>query len=441
MGEPTATLTIEDLIIRVAREAGIAYHGLGGQEKAMVPIDPHDLDLVRDIVNDGIRTFIKSAPRNGWRWMKRRLEVAVSSSRVTGTVDSATTTTLVDTSLAETFDIDDDLNDRWIYCTDGTGEGSYAQVTDYDATGTPGTVTVAEWLTIGGNSGGTTPAATDSYAITTIETIEGDIHRYPLPENFYGTVDGRITYVANTNHSPIIDWVDEAFIRERRSVTVITGYPLYAAIVPYEPRASGAGPSRRFEIQFDPQPSGDDTFVFPYSLAFDKIRFEAGSATGGSATTIVDDTLANLYPDDWFNGWVQRVISGTGKNSTAVVTGYTGSTGTFTVADWLFDDGTANSVDPDNTSIYTVQPLRNEHPAGFRFDDAIKSACMAEAETYIDELANRGFFRKWKDIDLPDAKSIDARSAPRSVGTMNKVTGGPRRPIRGGTTWNDVTFN
>lgn len=439
MAEPTAALTIEDLVLRVAREAGMAYYGADGQEAAMVPIDAHDLDLCRKVVNDGIREFIKSAPPNGWRWMKRLLSVTMTSTEINGTVDSATTTTLVDATLADTYDSDDDLNGYYVYVTAGTGIGSHALITDYDATGTPGEITVAEWLTISGNSGGTTPAASDSFTVTPVETIEGEIHRYPLPENFYGTVDGKITYAANTNHSSIIYWVDEAFIRTRRTVTITTGYPRHAAIVQYEPRAAGAGPTRRFELQFEPKPSSDDTVVFPYTLGFDRVWLEAGDASGGSATTVVDSDLAAIYPDDYFNGWVVKIISGPGKNSTAVVSDYTGSTGTFTVADWLFSDGSANSVDPTSASIYVAQPLINQHPAGYRFDDAIESACLSEAEKIVDELAGRGFVSDWKDDALPDAKKIDARSAPRSVGTMNKS--GRGRDYTRERLFNDITFN
>jgi hypothetical protein len=74
-----------------------------------------------------------------------------------------------------------------------------------------------------------------------------------------------------------------------------------------------------------------------------------------------------------------------------------------------------------------------------QFDDAIKSACLAEAEEQVDELAGRGFIAKFRKIDLIDAYKIDLRSGPRSLGSMNK-TGRGRRiiPVRAR---NDVTFD
>lgn len=437
MAEPTSALSIEDLILRIAREIGVADYGSDGQQEAMVPVDPHDLDLCRRIVQDGIRMFIKSSPKNGWRWQRRLLEVDVTATEITGTVDSASTTTLVDLTLATTYDTDGDLIGYWAYITDGTGEGSYAEITGYTAL--TGTVTVADWLTISGNPNGTDPVATDTYIITPIETIEGDIHRYPLPENYGGTPDGPITYKANSNHAQQIDWVDESFIRRRRSITVTNAYPMWAATLPYEPRAAGAGPSRRYEIQFDPKPSTDDTFLFPYSLYFDKVRLEASTATGGATTSLTNSNLANLYPDDYYNGWVMKIIDGTGKNSYAVITDYTGSTGVFDVADWLAIDGTAGGTDPALGSVYVMQPASNLPPMPMRFDDMLEGACLAKAEMLVDDLAGRGFVQNWHDDHKPDAFKEDRRSAPRSLGTMNK-SGDGRRHLRD-RTWNDITYN
>lgn len=418
MSEPTSALSIEDLVLRVARESGIAYHGENGQERAMVPIDPHDLDLCLRIVNDGLRLFVASTPQKGWRWMRRIMSVTMTSTRVEGTADAADLTSLTDLTLATVYDTNDDLNGWFIYITGGTGEGSYAQVKDY--TGVSGKITVPDWLDIRGNPGGTDPDTDSIYAITPVETVGGDIHRYPLAENFGGTPDGPITYAADTNHATNIQWIDESYIRQRRSVTVTNSYPLHAALRPLEPYASGATPRRRFEIIFEPEPTADDTVEFPYSLFTDQAVLLTGKSTAGSATTLTDTGLIGLYPDDYFNGWRVKIISGTGKFSYALVTDYVMATGVFTVADWLSIDGSAAGTDPSDDSIYVISPVTNLHPAGYRFDDAVESACMAKAETFIDELSGRGFVEKFYKVDLKMAHNLDARSAPRTLGSMNK---------------------
>ena len=433
MAEPTSALSFYDLILRVAREAGIAYHGSSGSEKAVIPIDEHDLDLCKTIVNDGIRMFIADAPSKGWRWMCRIMSVVLTATRVTGTGDAGTNAThLIDATLITTYDTADDLKDWYAYILTGTGVGSYAKITAYDES--TGDCTVTDWLDAYGNPGGTDPTTGSTFAITPVETVGGDISRYPLAENFGGEVNGKIEYAEDSNHSAIIEWRDEAFIRAKRAVTVNTGYPQYAAIRPLEFYSGGTGPKRRWELIVDPKPVAADTLEFPYTLSFDELDLIAGDASSVSGTTgLLDTALNNLYPDDYFNGWKITIISGTGKNSYAFVDDYTGGTAQFDVLDWLSISGGDDGTDPAVNSVYIVEPPGNLHPAGLRFDEAIKAACLAQAEIDIEDIV-AGFTGTYMQKALPKAYAIDVRSAPRKLGSMNRG----ERYIRE-RTWSDIT--
>ncbi len=418
MAEPTSAYSFSDLIARIARERGTAYYG-GGSGSALIPADVDDeLQLCKEIVNDAIKMFIADAPRNGWRWMRRIMSVNINNTRVTGTADAADATSLTDATLETSYDTDDDLNDWWIYILTGTGANSYAQITDYTASG--GVITVGDWLDQYGNAGGTNPAVSSTYAITKYETVGGNIARYPLAENFGGEVNGKISYAADSNHSTMMSWVDEAQIRKRRAVTVITGYPRMAAYRPLEPVGStlaNTSGKRRFELLLDPQPTAEDTLEFPYSLYFDKLDLEAGVGDSGGNTTLVD--AARSEGDDYFNGWICRIIYGIGKGSYAIVTDYTGSSGTFTVDDWLTAAGVAGGTNPGVDSVYSVEPLNNRHPAGYRFDDVILAACMYKVEEE-DEDIQKDYTGKYTKKALVKAYDIDARSHPRKLGSMNK---------------------
>lgn len=433
MPESNSIKTFEDLIIRVAREAGIAYYGAAGSSQAMIPIDYHDLQLCKEIVNDAFLEFMADAPVSGWRWRRRKLSLSITGTRTTGTADSAGTTTIVDLTLADIYDTDDEIVGYYCYITGGTGEGSWAQITGYTAL--TGTVTVADWLNEYGLAGGTDPDTDSTFAITPVETVGGDIARYPLPEYFYGEPTSPIHYASDTSHSAFIEWCDESFIRARRAVSVRTGHPMYAAIRALEPIDSSisSAPKRRKELILDPQPSQDDTIEFLYLLLFDKMDLESGLADSGSNTTLVDGERAE--GDDYFLGWKITIIGGTGIGSNAVVTGYTGSSGTFTVADWLTAAGAAGGTNPAANSVYKVEPVYNLHPAGANFDIAIESACMAKAEMKIEEIA-AGYVDKYLKKDLVKAYEIDARMAPRKLGSMNRG----RRIIRE-RIWNDVTYS
>ena len=443
MSEPTSAYSMQDLITRVAVELASAYYGSTGNEKAMPPVDNvHNLDLCKKIVNDGIKKFISDAPAKGWRWMRRIMAVTFASTRVTGTVDSVSGTapgpyTFVDATLSTTYDADDDLNDWYVYILTGTGAGLYAKITDY-VTAT-GTCTVTDWLDSNGNaidrSGGVVPAADDTFAITNVETIEGDLARYPLPENFGGEVDGPIRYAKDTSHGGRLDWVDESYVRARRAVTVSTGYPRYATIRNFEPVNSAPSAKRRFELIVDPQPSAADTVEFPYTLFFDKLKLEGGSASAGGSTSLTDSTFVNIWPDDYFKGWTISIISGTGKGSYAKVTGSTGSTCAFAVADWLDINGGAGGVDPDATSIYVVEPTNNLHPAGFRFDRVILKACLAEMEQSAEEMVSTRHQEEYYKVTLPAAHKLDLRSAPLKLGNLLQ------REYTRERFYNDIVYN
>lgn len=433
MAQPTSRLTYQELIRKIAKRGGNAYYGESGDKKALIPINLYDLEFCKDIAIDGIRMFIADAPRTGWRWQRRKLSVTMTGIRITGTADAANGTSITDATLIVTYDTNDELNDYYIYITGGTGEGSFAQITAYNATS--GKCTVDDWLNQYGNADGTDPAASSTFAITGVETVGGDIARYPLPEHFSGETTGKIKYEKDSNHATPIQWRDESFIRANRAVVIITGYPRYAAIRPLEPAITDiedGSAKHRFEIIFDPQPSSAETVEFPYLLSFDSLKLESGKATGGANTTLTD--TAREESNDFFKGWRCEIIAGTGKGSYATVTGYAGSTGVFTVVDWLTSAGAAGGTNPAADSGYIVYPLNNSLPPGFVFDEAMLAACYAQL-AIEDEDADQLALTYYGQKALPAAHRADARLAPRQLGSMNTRT---RRHDRFRRTWNDV---
>ncbi len=439
MSEPNSIFTFPDLVTKVAREAGIAYYGPSGDQKALPPIDIHDLELCKEIVNDAIKMFIADAPDVGWRWTKRIASVVFAGTRTTGTVDSIPSSNqLTDATLEATYDTDDDLIGYYCYILTGTGVGSWAKITGYTASG--GTIVVADWLDQYGQTGGTDPVADDTFAITDVEVIAGDTARYPLPEGFCGEVSGDIHYAKDSSHSAHIEWRHESLIRQHRAVNVVTGDPFYAAIRPWEPQTGtlGSHAKRRWELIVDPQPSATDTVEFPYEIIFDKLDMECGVGDSGGDTTILDATRTE--GNDYFKDWVIEIVAGTGKGSYAVVTGYTGSSGTFAVGDWLTAAGAGGGTNPGANSIYVVQPVNNLHPAGAKFDEAIKAASLAEAEMRIDEVSGN-WMQKYIQKAVPKAYQADARTSPRKLGSSNKYVRGVRGHRAQGRIYNDVTYD
>lgn len=420
MSEPTSQLSALNLATRISKEAGTAYRGVNATGRAMPPVNHDDLEDVKQVINDGIRQFMSDAPATGWQWRKRILQVPISNLRITGTADSASTTTIVDLTLADTYDTDDDLLGYWVYILTGTGQYSYAKITGYTAIS--GTITVANWFDQYGNDGGTDadPDTDSTFAVTQYETVAGDVGRVLLPENYGGEVSGLIRYYKDTDHSQKIEWVPESTIRAKRQTSEDSGHPFMAAVRPLEPVAGTLGPKRRYELILWPSPVQVDVLEFPYVLVFDGIDMETGVADSTSAVTLVDATRDE--PDDYFVGWRIDIIDGTGRGSYGIVSAYTIALGTITVADWL------GGADPDENSIYVIQPLNNLHPAGIKFDEVVKASCLSEAEQFFKNIQG-GHIERYVQKALPKAYEADARSI-----MFTKV--GKRQPQM--RTWNTV---
>jgi len=408
MAEVTSALSCYDLILEVAKAAEIASYGTTGSEAAQIPTDAHDLDRCLRTVNAAVRDFIAHAPVGGWKWRNRLMEVNLVRA-YEGTATAGAATSLTDSGLAGDY-ANDYFNGYVLRITAGTGEDEYATVTDY--------VGASGQFLFTALSGGSTPDTTSEYRVCrSTQVIDSDPARYLLSQDFQGEVTGDITFTADSNACGV-EWTSEGDIRHSREVSVLTGdAPFRAAVLPYNTA------NRRWELIVDPSPTDEHTVVFPYRANFDKLTLIAGTATGGGATSLTDTGIIGLYADDYFNGDTIRIMSGTGKTSYAVVTDYAGATGVFTVADWLYANGSAGGTDPAASSVYYVEP-EGSHPAGLQFDFAIVSACLMQAELEFTDV-KRGFTEKFLTVDLPAAYAIDGRLGPKRLGVM-KSGSGPR---------------
>jgi len=248
-----------------------------------------------------------------------------------------------------------------------------------------------------------------------VDNIDLDAARYKLAANFGGTVDGPIEYDADTSVGTRIEWCDESVIRARRSLSVNTGIPNKAAIRPYQPISEALMSTRQWEMIVDPQPGSAYVVKFPYTLHFDQMDMEGGTATGGGATTLVDATdRKDNEANDYFNTWIIRIVAGAGIGEYATIDDFIRNTGTF-----LFNAGLSGGTTPDTTSKYIVEPADNLCPVGHQFDDAIEAACLARTEM---ESQDEHMDTFWTDYyhkkALLNAFKVDQRSAPRTLGPM-----------------------
>jgi len=104
-----------------------------------------------------------------------------------------------------------------------------------------------------------------------------------------------------------------------------------------------------------------------YPRTSDHYNVPSGVADSATATTLVDNALANNqnYPNDYFIGWAIVIKEGTGRGQTVQITDFDSTTGTVTVAAW--------STTPDSTSQYMIVP---------KILDKVKNA-VAEQALYL----------------------------------------------------------
>lgn len=247
MAEPTGALDFEDLIVEVAYYLSIADYDSGGNPA--VPINNHDIELCKRIVNKAIRVFINDAPPQGWRWTQPVgsvvlwPDVVVGAATVSGgSYDSALNRTLLTATTASFYETME-LHDIVI-----TVSGTF-NIEQYVS---PTTIYVT------GNASGVT---TRTFAISS----NGN---FTLPRTFGGEYTGKITYAAGTNRGIQPRWADESAIRTRREDTTASAGTPYEFAVRVMYASSGR---RRWELMTWTKPSVLLTVEFPYILYFDKL--------------------------------------------------------------------------------------------------------------------------------------------------------------------------
>jgi hypothetical protein len=309
---------------------------------------------------------------------------------------------LVDDSYAGSYS-DEYYTGCILEITGGTGAGEHALITSF----TGATCT----FTFSALSGGTTPDSTTEFIVG---------HRYALPQDFGGDIEGPIRYLRDTNHGSHITWADWSKLAALRENVGHTSYPYLAAVQPYG--------DRRWELQVYPDPTSADVIYFPYLKYFNDMGLVTGTATTGGATSIVDTALSDEFTDDAFNGGIITILSGTGKGGYATITDYVQSTNTIS-----FSGGFNNGITADTTSVYVIEKDSRLHPAGMAFDTFIVSACLAQTEQVLEDVY--GGWSERYNSDLYRAKQKDNRSVPKTLGKMRLPTAAPPERIR-----KDVTF-
>lgn len=241
MADPSIGLTFSDLILRVAEYLGVAYYGAAGDQMAQVPVDVHDLDLCKRMVNDGYRRFVTESPL--WRFMNVPFYLQFITSFTGSAAAGSTGTSLIVSGLAQANNF---FNGYGMTITHADGTLDVYTVTSW----TLATQTFV--LSLVGTQNGTL-AVNDTYEMAAATAVEGQNYRYYLPDDFGGVLTTPFIYDVNGPRLQL-NSVDESRIRELRAGANTSGTPSVVAVRPINTTATTTG--KRWEALFWPKPAG-----------------------------------------------------------------------------------------------------------------------------------------------------------------------------------------
>jgi hypothetical protein len=238
---PNTALTFNDLVLAVAERLGIAYYGAAGTDAATVPVDTHDLDRCKRLVQDGIRMFIADAPVGGWRWQRPIVDIDIwptipaGTNLITGVFGVVTTITAVS-------DVFTPSMETKTITYGGVGYPILAYVS-------PKVVTVA------GNHA--------CAGVTFTVTADGN---YTIPVGFSGEATGGVAVSPRTASPSLLAWTAETALSDLRLAN--PGATGVTTAVAYQ--ANAVVPSR-WDVAVYPVPLVADVLEFPYKVAFNSI--------------------------------------------------------------------------------------------------------------------------------------------------------------------------
>jgi hypothetical protein len=265
-GEPTSALNYSTLLTQAAYALGVAYYGPNGNGAPQPPIDTFNLAICSNIVNDALRMLITDGPEpSGWYWQNQIAQVDLwpeigpdptGSTYVSSTTYNSTTnwTTLQLTTPAYPPSTVGSTQSPslWIPNFVQSMEMRNIWLGGQPSTGTPGwfvpsssplysTSTIGIPFTIVNYLGPFTIQVEGNVAASSTRLSTGNnmpfafaaTGDYTLPANFGGAYTSEITWIANTNRGVVVDWVDEAAIRQQRQVYAQQfGTPYWFAVRP-----------------------------------------------------------------------------------------------------------------------------------------------------------------------------------------------------------------
>ena len=379
--EPTSALAFSDLLIEVAYKIGVGYYGSTGLGDIQVPADPHDLALCQRIVNRAIRMFINDGygspgnrRTNGWNWIRPIAQV-----------------------------------DIWpMIAADGTGSTNFLTSTAYNSTSSLTTLT----LTYGGGIQSTNTSTVGLYPSMELNTIFLGGNPPPGTPGWQLPVNGLASTSTIGLPFTIVNYLSPTQIQ-------IFGQPASSTFANPGNSTSWSMVSQgdyTLPADFAGQYSGEITYIQNTNRGMtlqwtseasirqrrQNFNFESGTPYECAVRLMPTPSITTTIPG-------------------GISLSYAPQRRRWQLMTWRISSEFLHVIFPYVLGFQSLVNLTDTPPSPFSFDEALKAACLAQAEFDVENQQGMAW-QYYKQDALQQAYVIDNMNAPKRLGYFGNPT-------------------
>ena len=374
--EPTSVLTFQDLLVEVAYKIGCAFYGSTGDGVPQVPIDPHDLYICSTIVNKGIRMFLNDGPPpNGWKFLRPIAQIDVWPS----------------------------------IAADGTGSTTYVTSTAYSSTTNLTTITLT--------NGSTISSTNTSTAL------------------FYPSMELQVIYLGGNPPAGTPGW-QLPFQNIPSTSTVGVPFTIVNYLSPTQVQIFGKPASSTFSSTNPKSTSWSMIAVGDYTLPADfsgqyvgEISYVSNTNRGMQIHWTDEASIRQRRQNFNFESGTPYEAAIRLMPTPSISPTTPGQPGLafapqrrrWQLMTWRISNEFLHVIFPYQLGFQYLVNLTDTPPSPFAYDEALKSAILAQAEYDVENMQGVAW-QYYKSNALSKAYMLDAMSAPKKMGYFGNPT-------------------
>lgn len=383
ISEPTSALTFNDLVIEVAYKLNIASYGATGTGILAPPTDAHDLALCQRIVNNGIRMFLNDGPSpNGWKFSK-----------------------------------------------------PIAQVDMWPTIAADAVISTTSWITLTGfrtdSLGNSTTLLHLNYASTVVPSTIGAASTNGVPL-FFPSMEMRPIYLGGNPPPGAPGQVPPTVLQPANSTTG-TVFTIMTYFGPNDIEVWGVASTSALSTGscvWSMPTQGDYTLPANFGGSFAGPITFISNTNRGMVLTWTDESAIRMRRQNYNfeSGTPYECAVRLMPTPSIMLSTYAPMRRRWELMTWRISNEFLHVLFPYVLGFDNLVNTTDVPPAPFMFDEAVKAACLAQAEKQAEDTVAGPDWTYYKTMALQNAYRLDAMSAPKKMGYWSN-------PGARGATW------